>query len=353
MTLPSRKRMYRALIERDTHFEGVFFVGVKTTGIFCRPSCRARKPKPENVEFFARAKQAMLHGYRPCKVCKPFQTSLDIPDWMELIFSSLEKKEEKVMKDAQIRDLGVDPIRVRRWFQKHHDMTFQAYLRSLRIGMSLDLVKQGEKVVDAAFGSGYQSLSGFGQAAKKQSGQFPFKASQQTSIYIDRISTPLGPMMIGTTEQGLCLLEFCDRKMLESELKDLQKRLKANIFQGKNTLSSLVSKQLNEYFQGKRKIFDIPLHTPGSAFSVKVWNGLKEIPYGKTRSYQEQAVMLKDPKAIRAVARANGMNRIAIIIPCHRVIGKNGKLVGYGGGLWRKQRLLDLEIKGEVLMSSL
>ena len=152
-------------------------------------------------------------------------------------------------------------------------------------------------------------------------------------------------MLAGATEQGICLLEFIDRKMLETELKQLNTLLKASCVPGEHPHFATLNHQLKEYFNGSRKIFNLPLVLLGTPFQQSVWKGLQTIPYGTTRSYQEQAHLLQKPKAVRAVANANGHNRIAIIIPCHRVIGKNGKLRGYGGGLWRKQYLLDHERK--------
>ena len=150
-------------------------------------------------------------------------------------------------------------------------------------------------------------------------------------------------MFACATEKGLCLLEFTNRKMLETEFKDLSKRLNAVILPGKNTHLDQTEVQLKEYFEGNRKNFSIPLHTPGTAFQNKVWETLQTIPYGETLSYEQMAIKTGNPKAVRAVGTANGFNRISVIIPCHRVIGKNGHLTGYGGGLERKKWLLDFE----------
>ncbi|MCB0728815.1 MAG: methylated-DNA--[protein]-cysteine S-methyltransferase, partial [Ignavibacteriae bacterium] len=144
-------------------------------------------------------------------------------------------------------------------------------------------------------------------------------------------------------EEGICLFDFTDRRMLETELKQIQKHFKSTILPGKSKYFGPLIKQITEYFEGKRKNFDIPLVTPGTEFQNKVWKVLRTIPYGETRSYKKQAITLGNVKAVRAVANANGDNRISILIPCHRVIGEDGKLVGYGGGLWRKQWLLNLE----------
>ncbi|MGA2406748.1 MAG: methylated-DNA--[protein]-cysteine S-methyltransferase [Bacteroidales bacterium] len=160
-----------------------------------------------------------------------------------------------------------------------------------------------------------------------------------------KIETPLGEMIAGATNEGVCLLEFCDRRMLPTEYKDLARFLKTTLEDGENRHIKTLRKQLKEYFNGKRKEFTIPLVTPGTEFQQAVWKELQNIRYGSTKSYQDQAIALNRPDSIRAVANANGMNRISIIIPCHRVIGSKGQLTGYGGGLKRKKWLLDHEKK--------
>jgi AraC family transcriptional regulator of adaptative response/methylated-DNA-[protein]-cysteine methyltransferase len=160
-----------------------------------------------------------------------------------------------------------------------------------------------------------------------------------------RIETPLGDMVAGATDDGICLLEFIDRRMLPTEYKDLTKLLKTTMGEGDNIHLESLRNQLKEYFTGDRREFIIPMVTPGTDFQREVWKELMEIPYGTTRSYQEQANALRRSDSVRAVANANGMNRISIIIPCHRVIGSDGRLTGYGGGLKRKRWLLDHEKK--------
>lgn len=162
----------------------------------------------------------------------------------------------------------------------------------------------------------------------------------QATIMISQLVTPLGIMVAGATEDGLCLLEYNDRHELNAELEDLKRLLHAQVLDGKNSHIQQAEEELEEYFAGKRKHFDVSLVTPGTEFQIVVWNSLKDIPYGETISYQQQSEMMQTPLAIRAMAHANGCNRISIIIPCHRVIGKSGKLTGYGGGIDRKRWLL-------------
>lgn len=335
--------MYKAIVEKDVSFEGTFITAVKTTGIFCRPTCTARKPKIENVEFFKSTHEAILKGYRPCKVCHPLEKIGETPQYIKEIIEELSQNPALKFKDWDLIQKGIEPSAIRRWFLKHHGITFHAYQRMFRINSAFKKIQRGEPVTSVAFDSGYESLSGFNYSFKSIFGVSPVDSKNKQVITITRLETPLGTMFACATDKGICLLEFTDRKMLETELKDLAKKLNAAIIQGHNDYFDLLKLELDEYFEGKRKEFTVPLHTPGSDFQQMVWHELQTIPYGETRSYKQQAMALNKLAAVRAVANANGMNRISILIPCHRVIGENGNLTGYGGGIWRKKWLLDLE----------
>jgi len=335
--------MYKALVDKDPSFEGTFIAAVKTTGIFCRPTCTARKPKEENVEFFPTTKEAILRGYRPCKICNPLEKLGETPDYIKDILKDLNSNPSLKFKDWDLTQRGIEPDKIRRWFLKNHGITFHAYQRMFRINSAFNKIQNGESVTSVAFDAGYESLSGFNDSFKSIFGVSPSNSKEKKVINITRLETPLGTMYACAVEQGICLLEFTDRKMLETELKSLAKQLNASIIQGANRHFGLLHDQLAEYFEGKRKEFTVTLFTPGSEFQQTVWKELQNIPYGSTRSYKQQALALKRPEAIRAVANANGMNRISILIPCHRVIGEDGNLTGYGGGIWRKKWLLDFE----------
>jgi len=341
--LPNKDIMYEALLNKDSSFEGTFFAGIKTTGIFCRPTCTAKKPKKENVEYYSSAKDALAYGYRPCKICHPMEDYGEVPSWLKGLLDEIEKNPGIKLKDYDLTQRGVDPARVRRWFQKFHGITFQAYLRALRINRAFGQIKYDKKIICPAFDNGFNSQSGFNDAFKKTTGLNPSECSKSSIVSVTRLLTPLGPMFVAANEDGICLLEFTDRRMLETEIKQLKQILKAEFIPGDNKYFAELDIQLKEYFKGQRKAFDIPLVTEGTEFQLNVWSALQRIPYGETRSYQTQAEMINNPKAVRAVASANGANRISIIIPCHRVIAKDGTLAGFGGGLWRKKYLLDLE----------
>ena len=338
--------MYEALVAKDTRYEGSFIAAVKTTGIFCRPGCTARKPKRENVEFFKSAKDAILHGYRPCKICSPLEKPGETPAYIKEILNEINRNPGLKYKDYQLRSKGIEPTTLRRWFLKNHGITFHSYQRLHRINSAFKRIKAGQTVTSTAYDTGYESLSGFADSFKSIFGVSPVNSKDKAVIDLTRLETPLGTMIACATDTGVCLLEFTDRKMLETEFKTLAKMLNASIIQGENKHFSMLRQQVEEYFAGIRKKFTVPVHTPGTEFQQAVWKELQQIPYGATRSYQQQAIALKKPQAVRAVANANGMNRLCIIIPCHRVVGSDGQLTGFGGGLWRKKWLLDFERRG-------
>ncbi len=308
---------YQALLDRNPQYIGVFFVGVKTTSVFCIATCRARKPKKENVEFYSSFKEALVNGFRPCKVCKPTENASQAPSNAVMAIEMVKKNPKKKISDKILRKNGLNPYAIRRWFKKNYGMTFQAYQRMYRINNAFKELKDGNSPTSTAFDSGYESLSGFGYTYKKLIGKSPINSNERNIILIDRITTPLGPMFVCATVNGICLLEFTDRKMLETEFSDLQRRLNAVILSGENEHTKQLKKELEEYFQGKRKNFNVLLDTPGTSFQKGVWEILGEIPFGQTSTYQKQAIKLKNKNAVRAVARANGMNRVSIIIPCH------------------------------------
>lgn len=336
---------YNALLKREQRFVGIFFVGVKTTSVFCIATCRARKPKLENVEFYTSFKEALDNGYRPCKICKPTENANEAPEQIALAIKLVQENPKEKITDDQLRQKNISPEVIRRWFNQNYGITFQAYQRMYRINNAYQELKKGKNTTNTAFDSGYESLSGFGYTFKKIIGKSPQKSTHKNIILINRLTTPLGPMFVCATENGICLLEFVDRRMLETEFKDLQKLLNATIITGENEHIKQAKKEITEYFNGKRKVFSLKLETPGTDFQNSVWNCLKEIKYGTTTTYQQQAEKINNPKAIRAVASANGFNRISIIIPCHRVIGKDGKMTGYGGGIERKKWLIEHETK--------
>ena len=335
--------MYRALLNRDTSFEGVFYVGVKTTGIFCRPTCPARKPRPENVEYFATPRDALYGGYRPCSRCSPLDREKRLPELVRRLRDVVEQSPTGKLSSAELRALGIDPSTARRQFQRYYGMTFHAYHRARRMGLALGEVRNGEAVIMAQLNNGFESASGFWEAFKRVFGVPPSRAEQINCLQAKWIETPLGAMLALANDEGLHLLEFVDGRRLEKELLELRERIGCAIVPGNHPYLDQISEELKNYFDGTAITFTVPMVMAGSPFERDVWTLLQTIPPGETWSYMQLAQAIGNPKAVRAVGRANGRNRLAVVIPCHRVIRADGSLCGYGGGIWRKQWLLDHE----------
>jgi len=349
-TLPPATEMHRAFAGSDPSYDGLFFTGVRTTGIFCRPSCPARKPLPTHVEFFGTAREALFAGYRPCLRCRPLEADGRPPGWVGRLLGEVEADPTRRLTVRDLARLGVEPARARRWFQRHWGMTFAAYCRARRLGGALNALREGASLDDAALDHGFESLSGFRDAFGRLFRRPPGQARGAECIVVRWVRTPLGPMIAGATGEGVCFLEFTERRMLEAQVRALEKRLGLIAVPGEHPHIERLGLELDGYFAGSRRGFEGPLVAPGTPFQEDVWAALRAIPYGETRSYAELARGIGRPSATRAVARANGTNRIAIVIPCHRVVETGGGLGGYGGGVWRKRRLLALE-RGERLLA--
>jgi AraC family transcriptional regulator of adaptative response/methylated-DNA-[protein]-cysteine methyltransferase len=334
--------MYRALVERDQSFEGLFFACVRTTGIFCRPTCHARKPRPENVEFAPTIQEALHRGYRPCLLCEPMSAGAAAPNWLAPLLDEIKQHSDLRLRDHDLRVRGLDPVQVRRTFKRSFGMTFQAYQRACRLGTAMKALHEGAPTIDAGMDAGFESDSGFRDAFARVFGDTPGRARDKALLTATWIETPLGPMLAIAGDAGLELLEFVDRRALETELRELRRTLGA-VVPGDHTILRQTADQLGEYFAGTRRDFDLPLAQHGSAFQLAAWQALREIPYGETRSYTDMARRVGSPGAVRAIGRVNGQNQIAIVVPCHRVIRADGSLCGYGGGRWRKQWLIDHE----------
>ena len=351
--LPSQTEMVRAYRQRDASYDGIFFLAVRTTGIFCRPSCLARKPHPSNVEYFPSAREAIFAGYRPCKRCRPLETNGTPPEWVRTLLSTVERDPPVRYSDAYVRSIGIEPARARRFFLRNYGMIFQAYCRGRRLGKSFEQIRRGMDLDDVALGHGYSSHSGFREAFAKTFGAAPGKSRKATCVLTSWVESPFGPLLTAATSEGICLLEFTDRRRLDHQFSRLRKYFQCAIIPGENKHITQLKTELKEYFAARKEKFSVKLLYPGTPFEQKVWNVLLKIPYGSTISYEEIAKMIGSPKSSRAVGRANGFNRISIVIPCHRVINKNGELGGYGGGLWRKKMLLALEQNRTPLTTSI
>jgi AraC family transcriptional regulator of adaptative response/methylated-DNA-[protein]-cysteine methyltransferase len=313
------------------------------TGVFCQPECAAAPGDPSVTRRFDSAREALAAGFRPCRDCAPLLTGIADPAWLLPLMSEVEADPARRWHDHDLDMMGIDPTMVRRWFVANHGLTFHAYTRLRRLGTALQQIQHGEPVSRAVIDGGFESESGFRDAFAQVFGNPPSAVDRESSIWVNRVATPLGSMIMGVHDEGLCLLEFAERRMLDTQLQRLSRHMGRVFLPGEHPLMEQVKQELDAYFAGTARGFDTSVQAPGTAFQEAVWQALREIPYGETRSYAEIAATTGHPDAVRAVGRANGDNRIAIVIPCHRVVGSDGELVGYGGGLWRKEYLLAME----------
>ena len=344
---PSDTALYDALLNRDPRWDGRMFVGVTSTGIFCRLSCPARKPLKENCRFHETASDCLNAGFRPCKRCKPLEHGME-PLVAELS-ARLNAEPGRRWREDDLIALGHDPSTVRRAFKRQLGVTFLELARLRRLQEGFTVLESGDRVIDAQLSANYESASGFRAAVARLLGQAPGAFRDEALMKCAPVSTPLGPMIAVADDHHLHLLEFMDRKALATELKRLSERTPGGLGFGRTGTHLQIATDLEDYFNGALTQFQTSVKFHGSPFSQAVWRELQAIPIGQTRSYSQIAEQMGRPSAVRAVARANGDNQLALIVPCHRVIGADGSLTGYGGGLHRKRALLELEQRAAPL----
>ena len=334
--------LFAALIARDPAYDGFAYVGVTTTGIFCRLTCPARKPKRTNVVFFACRDAAQDAGFRPCLRCKPLDPNRPTSAALKELRDRIGAEPERRWSAADLKALGYDPSTLRRAFQREYGVTFAQYARSQRLGLAVGRLQRGGSVLDAQLDAGYESGSGFREAIGRLIGDAPVRTAARPILAARWLDTPIGAMLAVADETGLHLLEFAERQALPREIARLKERVGPICF-GQSKVIEALEHQLGQYFSGRRATFDVPVVQRGTAFEARVWEALQQVPSGQTRPYGEIARSIGRPDAPRAVARANGANQVAILVPCHRIVGADGSLTGYGGQLWRKQWLLEHE----------
>ena len=343
MSLPPRETMLQAVQDRSPAFDGVFFTAITTTGAFCRPSCAERPANLGSIQFFDSAREALAAGFRPCRRCRPLHAGDRDPAWLRRLMAAVDAEPEKRWHDHDVTALDIEATAARRWFVANHGLTFHAWIRLRRLGRTLRRMQLGAPVPEAIEESGFESESAFREAFAQVFGFPPNAVDRESCIWTNRVATPLGSMIVGASDRGIYLLEYADRRMFDTQLTRLRKEIGRVFLPGDHPLMHRVQSELDAYFEGSLRDFSFDLQCSGTTFQEQVWQALREIPYGQMRTYAEVARRVDQPDAMRAVGRANGDNRISIVIPCHRVVGADGELVGYGGGVWRKKYLLSLE----------
>lgn len=345
-SLPSRRTLLGAVTRRDASWDGLFVFAVRTTGVACRPTCPSRRARDENMEFFATLDAALHAGFRACRRCRPDADRQ--PAWWASLVEALDRHDGKLSDDA-LRTRGFDPAMVRRHARRIHGSTFQAWSRARRVASAQRRLASGQSLDRVIVESGYESHSGFRDAFARVVGNAPGRSRDGEAVITATWESPVGPIVAGAVDGGICLLEFGDHARLEQQAPRLRKWFRGPVVPGSHPHLDALFDELQRYFAGSLTEFRVPLVIRGTPFEVAVWTALQAIPHGVTCSYGDIARAVGSPRAVRAVGSANGRNRIAIVIPCHRVVNTGGKLGGYGGGLWRKIRLLELEgaLRGE------
>ena len=347
--LPNSSRdedRWEAVVARDASFEGQFYIAVKTTGIYCRPGCPARLPKRANVRFFDTREEAERAGFRPCKRCKPDRLSLGelhagkIAQACRLI----ETADEAPKLDDLAAAVGLSPYHFHRIFKQALGVTPKAYASAHRAKRVREGLGKSGTVTEAIYNAGFNSNGRFYANASEVLGMTPtdFRSGGAGQAIRYAIGTcSLGPVLVAASEKGICAIFFGDEP--DGLRKDLEATFpRAEIVSADKNFEKLTAKVL-AFVDDPVKELDLPLDVRGTAFQHRVWDALRRIPVGSTASYAEIAKRIGAPKAVRAVARACATNRIAVAIPCHRVIGSDGSLTGYRGGIERKRALLAKE----------
>jgi AraC family transcriptional regulator of adaptative response/methylated-DNA-[protein]-cysteine methyltransferase len=330
---------WAAFMRRDRSWDGRVFGAVKTTGVYCKPSCPARRPKRENVIFYSTPAEARAAGYRSCLRCKPDEVGRDREAVAKAV-KLIEQAEEAPSLGTVAAAVGYAPHHFQRIFKRDLGVSPAEYARGLRKSRAEAALKANGRVTDAIYDAGYQNPSGFYSDAKERLGMTPSAwrdGGRGETIRWSTFDSPLGEMFIAATSKGICRLTFDDS---EESLKRLFP--KATIVKDDGGLKELVEGALTA-IERPLAAPDLPIDVAGTAFQEAVWRELRKIPAGETRSYAEIAAAIGAPKAVRAVGTANGDNHVCVLIPCHRVIRSDGSLGGYGGGIERKKKLLEAE----------
>ena len=341
---------WEAIETRDPHMDGVFYFAVVTTGVYCRPSCAARRPRRENVVFFQRREAAERAGFRPCKRCKPERERRREAqaELVEKICRYLEGHlDEPVTLAGLGRQLSLSPFHLQRTFKTATGITPRAYADFCRLESFKGGLRDGRPVTAALYDAGYGSSSRLYERAASQLGMTPTayqRGGQGIDIRYDVVDTPVGRLLVGATQKGVCAVQFGDS---EEELgQSLRAEFPAAQVQRDRTFLSPWAGALREHLNGRLRKLDVPLDIRATAFQRRVWEYLQTIPYGSTQSYGEIAQALNQPRAARAVARACASNPVAVVIPCHRVVRGDGADGGYRWGAGRKRKLLAIERGG-------
>lgn len=336
---------WNAVRMNDARFDGAFYLGVKTTGIYCRPSCRARTPKRENVAFFTTSEAAELAGLRACLRCKPKRSEKVDPQIVKILKAcELLESEDLYSLDDLAEEVGLSSYHLQRSFKEIIGVSPKKYSEAKRMERFKSELREGGDVTAAMYDAGFGSSSRLYEKAAESMGMTPAaykKGGQGVTINYWITDCELGRILVARTIKGLCSVAFADDDASLEETLNTEYP-NAEIVKDAKVLKGFVD-EIMKHLSGEKKRLDLPLDIQATAFQMRVWDLLRKIPYGETVTYSQIAEKLGDTKKVRAVAQACANNRVAVVIPCHRVIGKSGRLSGYRWGVSRKEKLLAAE----------
>jgi AraC family transcriptional regulator of adaptative response/methylated-DNA-[protein]-cysteine methyltransferase len=344
-TMPgSANQKWSIVLARDAKSDGRFVYAVKSTGVFCRPSCPSRRPRRENVEFFDSPIQAQQAGYRACRRCTPLEPNPQAQK-VEAACRYIDQNLDITLSLTAIsRHVAISPFHFQRLFKRILGISPREYQQARRAGKFREALRGEGSVTEAIYEAGYSSSSRVYESIPAQLGMTPsaFRSGGEgVVIRCTVIATELGRLLVATTERGVCAVRFGESET--ALLRELKQDFAAAAIQRDDKGLEQVASQIKQLLQGSNAPLNIPLDLRGTAFQQMVWKELRRIPAGETRSYTEVAKTIGRPKSVRAVANACGSNPVALVVPCHRVVQKNGSLAGYRWGVKRKAALLEKE----------
>jgi AraC family transcriptional regulator of adaptative response/methylated-DNA-[protein]-cysteine methyltransferase len=348
LAIPSRHEMFTALDDRDSAFDGVFFYGVITTGIFCKPSCPSRPARRDNVRFFVSAEEASLSGFRPCKRCRPDTLDADTKNVVGIARHIEAHADEKLTLATLANVAGLSPSRLQRAFKAAFGISPKQYQDAVRLGRLKNALQQGDDVTGAIYSAGFGSASRVYGEASRNLGMTPaaYRAGGEgEQIWYAYRDSALGPLLMAATARGVCFAQFGDSESLlvpQLRAEFPQARIERSPGEAGPALDAWI-RALDDHLGRNAPRPDLPLDLRGTAFQLRVWRFLLGIDDGDVVSYGEVATGIGRPNAVRAAASACGANRVGVLVPCHRVLRGNGDLGGYRWGVDRKRALLDLE----------
>lgn len=341
------ERLWRLVLARDATVDGQFFYAVRSTGVYCRPSCASRRPRRDNVLFFATAEAAEHAGFRACRRCYPREDAADpTHEAIRQVCALIASREAPPTLAELGAHVGLSPSHLQRLFTRIIGVSPRQYAAAQRVARVKAWLRTGASVSAALYAAGFGSSRGFYEQTPGQLGMRPGAyrngAAGQRITYT-LMDSPLGRFLVAATERGLCAIRFEGSNGDEGLLGELRQEFPRASIERDDALLAPEANAILAHLAGQPLDVDLPLDVQATAFQARVWAALRAIPYGQTRSYAEVAAAIGEPAAVRAVASAIARNPVALVVPCHRVIRQDGTLSGYRWGTERKRRLLAQE----------